>query len=137
MTTKREYSGISTNFGAAEAARTIELTKDNGMDRATSVGFQFNVTRDSGVDYTLTVTVYKSTSETGASYAKVPAYTYASSGAYSADDYSVIKSITDDDSIWVDVDMRNAYAVKVIIESDTASADDAVVGTACSDYNRG
>lgn len=136
MTTKREHEGISTNFSAGEAAnRIIELTEDDGMDRATRVGFQFNITLASGNPATLTVVISKS-ADGGSSYGAVPAYTYAGSGAYTAADYSVTKDISGNDDLWVSVDMTDANAVKATISSNTADADDLVVGKACSDYNK-
>jgi hypothetical protein len=134
--TKRTHSGISTNFADSEANRTVELTNNDGMDKAFKVGFQINVTRDSGVSYVLTVTVFKS-ADGGVSYGKLPAFAYSGSGgSYSAADYSITKDITGDDSLWVPVDMQDANAVKVVVESNTASADDAVAIKACSDYNK-
>jgi hypothetical protein len=133
--TKRTHSGISTNFDALEAARTIELTESDGMDKATSVGFYYGITLGSGNPATITVIIYKS-ADGGTTYGRVPAHTYSGGGAYAQSEYSITEDITGDDDLWIDVDMRNANAVKVVISSDTNDADDTVVGKACSDYNK-
>lgn len=135
MTAKRQHAGISTNFAAAESARTVELTESDGMDRATSVGFQINITLASANPATVTATVQHS-ADGGSTYAVVPSKSYSGSGSYAAEDYAVTKDITGDDDLWVDVDMRNANAVKLILSTDTADADDLVTCIACSDYAR-
>jgi hypothetical protein len=40
------------------------------------------------------------------------------------------------DAFWVDVDMRNANALKMVFSTDTADADDTMDVLGCSDYNR-
>lgn len=134
---KRQHTGLtSVACNAAEAARTIELKTANGMDRATSVGVGFTFTNGAAGATVGTFVVYKSADD-GANYHQVPAWTYAGSGIYDAESYSQRVTWAAAGTAWLDIDMKNANAVKVIFSTDTADADDEMSAYVMSDYNKG
>lgn len=136
MSAKRQHTGLSSvACDATEALRTITLDDDDEIERASSVGFYFTFANGAAGTTIITVTVYKSANK-GTRWCQVPAWTYAGSGKYTGEDYTQEITVTAAGDFMVDVDMRNANAVKMVFATDTADAADAMTVDVCSDYNR-
>ena len=133
---KKQLTGLSSvACDAAEADRTITLTRDDLNDLVTSIGFGFSFVPGAAGDTVITVVLYKSC-DNGSTWHRVPAWNDQGSGLFVGSDFSQRVTLTETDGFWVDVDMKNANAVKMIFSTDTADALDAMTVSACAEYGR-
>jgi hypothetical protein len=126
---KSKFSGlVSAPANGTAASRTVELTD---LDHARKVGIGVALVRVAGT--VLTLTAWKS-ADGGTTWFKVPGLSSQGDGSFEALDYSVFKTVSGDDSLWLTVDMEDANALKYLVAVTTGGATDLISSQACASW---
>lgn len=113
--------GVAAN--AEESSRTQEVRTRH----ASSVGFGIDLTRVAAS--AISVTLYKSAD--GTNYERVPSLEI-DTGAGTASDYTITKTVTGNDTLWVDLDCENCLKVKIIVSATGGGATDLITVRPCT-----
>jgi hypothetical protein len=114
-------SGVAAN--AAEASRTQEVS----TRFASQVGFGISLTRVAAT--AINVALYKSAN--GTDYHRVSSLAI-DTGTGTASDYSVSKTVSGDDTLWVDLACEDAVSVKIIVSTTAGGATDLLTVRPCT-----